>query len=97
MLNYYTSIPADAVVSYARPMFGTSWKMQTISHHTYTAEGKISYTYYNYHQKNDIWQAPVNGVASPVPKPYDEANCGALFVYRQPSNLNLWKIYRLSP
>lgn len=94
VLNFYTSVPAGADISLAKPVFTTSWKMSTFSHNTYTLDGK-PIPHYNYHQKNDIWQAPVNGVSSPVPKPYNDLQCGSLFVYREASNLNLWKIYKL--
>ena len=94
VLNFYTSIPAGAVISTATLMFGTTWKMETFSHNTYNSDGK-PIAHMNYHQKNDIWQAPVNGVAQPVPKPYNALQCGQLFVYRLDSNPNLWKIYKL--
>lgn len=94
MLNFYTSIPAGADISQAKSVFGTSWKMETFSHNTYDSDGK-PIAHMNYHQKNDIWQAPINGVANPVPKPYNELQCGYLFVYREAANPNLWKIYRL--
>lgn len=93
VLNFYTSIPAGADISPATLLFGQSWKMETFSHYTYDSSGK-PIAHMNYHYTNDIWQAPVNGVSSPVPKPYNDAQCGYLFVYREASNPNLWKIYK---